>query len=83
MLKRLYGKEVENFIQSYINYIIKSDFFVCFYTIFFVIFDEENIRVSFRNINLIPFNPEIIISKFDIKLYMLILTRSPSTEIDF
>src|SRR6266566_5811850 len=43
MLKRLYSKEIENFISFYINYITKPDFFVCFYTIFFAIFGEENI----------------------------------------
>ncbi len=36
ILKRLYGKEVENFIRFYINYIIKLDFFVYFYIAFFV-----------------------------------------------
>ncbi len=72
ILKRLYGKEVENFIQSYINYIIKPDFFVYFYTTFFVIFGEENIRTDFRNIDFVLFNLNIVISKFDIKLYISI-----------
>ncbi len=43
ILKRSYNKEVENFIWFYINYIIKPDFFVYFYTTFFVIFGKENI----------------------------------------
>src|SRR6266699_5715802 len=51
MLKRSYSKEVENFIRSYINYIIKPDFFACFYITFFAIFNEENIRVDFRGIS--------------------------------
>ncbi len=82
ILKRLYNKEIENFIQSYINYIIKPDFFTCFYTVFFAIFGEENIRINFRSISLVPFNPEIVISKFDIKLYTSISIGSLSTEID-
>ncbi len=43
ILKRLYSKEVENFIRSYINYIIKLNFFAYFYTTFFAIFNKENI----------------------------------------
>ncbi len=83
ILKRSYGKEVENFIWSYINYIIKLDFFIYFHIVFFVIFGEENIQVGFRNISLIPFNPETVIFKLDIKLYILISIRPFSTEVDF
>ncbi len=83
ILKRLYNKEVKNFIQSYINYIIKPDFFVYFYIVFFVIFDEENIRIGFQSISLVPFNPEAVISKLDIKLYISIPIRPLSAEIDF
>src|SRR6266566_9970269 len=82
ILKRLYGKEVENFIRFYINYITKPDFFACFYTIFFIIFGEENIRVSFRSISLIPFNSKAVISKLDIKLYIPISTEPLLTKAD-
>ncbi len=82
MLKRSYGKEVKNFIRLYINYIIKLDFFAYFYITFFATFDEENIRVGFRGTSLIPFNPEAVISKLDIKLYISISTGPPSTEVD-
>ncbi len=83
ILKQLYNKEVENFIQSHINYITKPDFFTYFYTIFFVTFNEENIRTSFRGIDLVPFNLETVISKLDIKLYILIPTGPLTTEVDF
>ncbi len=82
ILKRSYNKEVKNFIQSYINYIIKPDFFVCFYIAFFIIFDKENIRVGFQGISLISFNPEAMISKLDIKLYISILIGPLLTEVD-
>src|SRR6266699_6792044 len=82
ILKRSYGKEVENFIRSHINYIIKLDFFACFYTTFFIIFDEENIRIDFQSTNLIPFNLKTMISKLDIKLYIPISTGPSSTEVD-
>ncbi len=82
VLKQSYGKEVKNFIRSYINYITKPDFFACFYTIFFIIFGEENIRVSFRSISLIPFNSKAVISKLDIKLYIPISTEPLLTKAD-
>ncbi len=53
ILKRSYSKEVENFIRFYINYIIKLDFFACFYIVFFAIFGKENIRVNFRGISFV------------------------------
>jgi len=82
ILKQLYNKEVENFIRFYINYIIKLNFFIYFYIAFFVIFDEENIRVGFRDISLVPFNLETMISKLDIKLYMSISIGPFLTRID-
>ena len=82
ILKRLYSKEVENFIRSYINYIIKPDFFACFYIIFFTIFGKENIRIGFRDTNLVPFNLEAMIFKLDIKLYTLTSIRSFSVEVN-
>ena len=83
MLKQLYGKEVKNFIRSYINYIIKPDFFACFHIIFFTIFGEENIRVGFRDIDFVPFNLETMIFKLDVKLYISIPIGPFSAEIDF
>ncbi len=82
MLKQSYSKEVENFIRFYINYITKPDFFAYFYIIFFVIFSEENIRIGFQNIGLVSFNPETVIFKFDIKLYIPILIGFFLAEID-
>ncbi len=82
ILKRSYNKKVENFIRFYINYIIKPDFFIYFHTIFFVIFNEENIRANFQNTSFISFNLKIIISKLDIKLYILISTEPPLTEVN-
>jgi len=83
ILKRSYGKEVENFIRFYINYIIKPDFFIYFHIVFFVIFGEENVRIGFWDIGLIPFNPETMISKFDVKLYISTPTGFLLTEADF
>ncbi|SRR6266566_8844411 len=83
ILKLSYNKEVENFIQSYINYITKLDFFTCFYIAFFVIFNEKNIQVGFRSIGFVSFNLNAVIFKLDIKLYISISTGPLSAEIDF
>jgi hypothetical protein len=82
VLKRSYSKEIKNFIRSYINYITKPDFFACFYIVFFVTFGEENVRVGFRDIGLVSFNPETVISKFDIKLYISTSIGPPLAEVD-
>jgi len=82
ILKRLYNKEIENFIQSHINYITKLDFFICFYIIFFIIFNEKNIQAGFRGIGFVRFNPDAVISKFNIKLYIPTPTGPSSAEID-
>src|SRR6266699_2606819 len=83
ILKQLYSKEVENFIRSYINYIIKPDFFAYFYTAFFAIFGEENVRAGFQGTSFVLFNPEAVISKFDVKLHMLTPIGSLIAEVDF
>ncbi len=83
MLKWSYNKEIENFIQFHINYIIKLDFFAYFYIAFFAIFGKENIRVDFRGINLVSFNLKAVISKLDVKLYTLIPIGPFLTEVDF
>ncbi len=83
ILKQLYNKKVENFIRSYINYITKSDFFAYFYTAFFATFGEENIQTGFQSIGFVPFNPEAVISKLDVKLYTSIPTGPLATEVDF
>jgi len=70
MLKRLYDRGFEDFIKTYINYIIKTEFFIIFKTTYFNIITPENIKVGFRDVNLISYDLQIVISKFDIKLQM-------------
>ena len=67
-LKRLYGKEIENLIRIYITYITKVEFFSVFRNAFFASLGEENVRGGFRGAGLIPFNPDTVLSKLDIKL---------------
>ncbi len=65
-----------------IIYIIKLEFFYIFKTAYDKIMIFENIKSNFRGTSLIPFNPTIVISKFDIKLQISIPTRPPPTNTD-
>jgi len=71
MLKRLYGRGFEDFIKTYINYIIKTEFFIVFKAAHFNIMTFENIKVGFRSVGLMLYDPQVVISKFDVKLRML------------
>lgn len=56
------------------THITKVEFFDAFKTVFFASLGEDNVRGGFRGASLVPFNPEIVLLKLDIKLY----TPSPS-----
>ncbi len=68
MLKRLYSREFEDLIKIYINHIIKTEFFIAFKTVHFNTMIPKNIQVGFQNISLIPYNPQVVLSKLDVKL---------------
>ena len=56
MLKRSYNRGLEDFIKTYINYIIKTEFFIAFKTAYFNIMTPENIKAGFRGVSLMPYN---------------------------
>ncbi len=68
MLKQSHNRDFKDFIKTYINYITKTKFFIIFKVVHFNIITSENIKISFQNAGLIPYNLQAIISKFDIKL---------------
>ncbi len=47
VLKQSYGRSFKDFIKIYINYIIKTEFFIVFKVIYFNIITPENIKVGF------------------------------------
>jgi hypothetical protein len=51
-------------------HITKDDFFPAFKAAFEAIFIEKNVKGGFRGAGLVPFNPEAVISKLDVKLQM-------------
>src|SRR6266566_7513906 len=71
ILKRSYNRGLENFIKTYINYIIKIKFFIAFKTAHFNTITPENIKINFRNVGLMPYDLQVVISKLDIKLRTL------------
>jgi hypothetical protein len=70
----VYGREIEHFVKVYINYITKVEFFLAFKAAYFVAIIESNNKGGFRGVGLVPFDPEAVISKLDIKLRTVILT---------
>jgi hypothetical protein len=71
-LKRAYGRQVESLIRDHINHITKLEFLPAFRAAYDQSITKENICASFQGAGLVPQDPEVVISKLDIKL------RTPS-----
>jgi hypothetical protein len=82
ILKRSYSKQLEAFIKTHVNHIAKPEFFIAFKAVHLVIMITENIKAGFRSVNLLPYNPQVVLSKFDIKLRTSTPTGSPLPEAD-
>ena len=55
----------------HINYISKLEFFCSFCEAFFALMTEKNVQGSFADIGLVLYNPERVLFKLDVKLYIL------------
>jgi hypothetical protein len=71
-LKVGYGRQAENLMRSQINHITKLEFLPCFKAAFNALITTNNSLGGFRGAGLAPFDPEAVISKFDVRL------RTPS-----
>jgi hypothetical protein len=67
-LKKAYSKKIRKFIQAHVNHITKVKFFLAFYAAYNATITKENVAGGFRGAGLIPFNPQAVISKLDVKL---------------
>jgi hypothetical protein len=67
-LKKAYGRQAELLIRQGINHITKIEFLPCFKAAFKSDITNSNIQGSFRGAGLVPFDPEVVISKLDVKL---------------
>ena len=80
VLKRLYGKELEAFIKAHINHITKVEFFIAFKAAHISTMTVENIQAGFRGAGLVPYDPQAVLSKLDIKLRTPTPTGPPLLE---
>jgi hypothetical protein len=55
-------------MRIYINYVNKLEFLYGFHKAFFASMTEKNIQGGFTGAGLIPYDPERVISKLDVKL---------------
>src|SRR4051812_13354946 len=82
VLKRAYGRQIETFIKAHINHITKVEFFLAFKAAYIDSMTVQNAQAGFRGAGLVPFNPQAVISKLDVKLRTLIPTGPPSADTD-
>lgn len=82
VLKRAYGRELEIFIKAHINHITKIEFFVAFKAAHLSTMTAKNIKAGFRGAGLVPYNPQAVLSKLDVKLRTPTPTGSPLPQAD-
>jgi len=66
-------------VRNYINYITKLKFLLAFKAALNKVFIKENIYRSFRGASLVLFNLEAVLSKLNIRLYILLLPTIATT----
>lgn len=71
-LKRAYSREIELYMKAHINHITKTEFLIAFKNAFFKSITKQNAQAGFRGAGIIPFDPEAVLSKLDVRL------RTPS-----
>jgi hypothetical protein len=67
-LKRKYSDEILALVRSRIYYISKETFLPTFKATFEKVFILENVQAGFRGAGLIPYNPEAVLSKLNVRL---------------
>ena len=71
-LKKAYGREIEGLVKGHITHITKTDFLPAFFAAFQSAMTEKNVKGAFRGGGLVPFDPESVLSRLDVRL------RTPS-----
>ena len=74
-LKRAYKTEIQVLANSHINHIDKKAFLDTYSKVHDRVFSSDNIRSSFRAAGLVPDNPEVVLSRLEIK------PRTPSPSL--
>jgi hypothetical protein len=78
----MYGRQIEGFIKAHIHYITKVEFLTAFKTAYPQLITVQNAQAGFYRAGLIPFDPQAVILKLDIKLRTLTPTSPPSGDAD-
>jgi hypothetical protein len=68
LLKRKYGGAISVLARSHVHHISKQTFLPAFKATFEKVFTQENVCAGFRGAGLIPYNPEAVFLKLDVKL---------------
>jgi hypothetical protein len=76
-LKWAYGDQISRLIRLRITHITKDEFFPAFKAAFNAVFTEQNVKSGFRGSGMVPWNPEAVISKLDIRIRTPSLPGSP------
>ena len=66
-LKRAYKEEIRGLAGCHINHIDKRAFLDAYKKVHEGAFSANNIRSSFRATGLVPYNPEVVLSKLEVK----------------
>ena len=82
VLKRSYGLQIEHFIKAHINHITKVEFFIAFKAAYEQSISAQNSQAGFRGAGLIPYDPQVVISKLDVNLQAVTPPRLPSVDED-
>ena len=67
-LKKAYGRQIEDLVRARITHISKEDFLPAFQRAFQLAMTESNVQAGFRGSGLVPYDPETVISKLDVRL---------------
>lgn len=68
-LKKAYSRQIENLVRTRITYVSKESFIPAFVEAFKATMTKENIQGGFRGAGLVPYDPKVVISQLDIKLF--------------
>jgi hypothetical protein len=82
VLKQIYSRQIEGFIRAHIHHITKVEFLIAFKAAYPLSITVQNAQAGFRGAGLVPFDPQAVISKLDIKLRTPTPTGPPSPDAD-
>ena len=80
VLKRSYGRQIENLIRVGVNYIDKSDFLSAYSTARTEALTLNTVCSGFVATGLVPYNPERVLSKLNTQLRTPTPPLPPTTE---